>query len=40
MYAVAKLRGLTRADPPRPLLPLPKAAQEKVAEALRAAKLT
>lgn len=39
MYAVASLRGY-RVEPPRPLLPLPAAGQEAVAEALRAAKLT
>jgi 4-hydroxy-tetrahydrodipicolinate synthase len=39
MYAIAALRGL-RAEPPRPLLPLPKEAQEAVADALRRANLS
>jgi 4-hydroxy-tetrahydrodipicolinate synthase len=39
MYAIAALRGL-RAEPPRPLLPLPKAVQQAVADALRAANVS
>jgi 4-hydroxy-tetrahydrodipicolinate synthase len=39
MYAIATLRGY-RAEPPRPILPLPKAAQQAVSEALRAANLS
>lgn len=32
MFAVARMRGLTQAEPPRPILPLPAPAQRKVAE--------
>ena len=39
MYAIASLGGY-RVEPPRPLLPLSSAAQQTVAEALRAANLT
>lgn len=38
-YAIAALRGLCRAEPPRPISPLPIAAQQRIAEALRAANL-
>ena len=34
MYAAANLLGLCRAAPPRPILPLPEAAQRRVAEVL------
>jgi 4-hydroxy-tetrahydrodipicolinate synthase len=39
MYVIAELRGICRAEPPRPLLPLPPAARDKIADALRAADL-
>ena len=35
MYAAANLLGLCRAAPPRPILPLPEAAQRRVAETLK-----
>ena len=34
MYAVAGLRGLCDAEPPRPILPLPEAARQRIAAAL------
>ncbi len=34
VYAAARLTGLCAADPPRPILPLPAAAQAKVAEVI------
>ena len=40
IYASADLLGICRAEPPRPILPLPGAAREKVAEALRAMDLS
>ena len=33
-YAIAHLQGLTRAEPPRPILPLPEAARRKLPEIL------
>jgi 4-hydroxy-tetrahydrodipicolinate synthase len=38
-YAVARMRGLVDADPPRPILPIPEAARETLATVLRAADL-
>jgi 4-hydroxy-tetrahydrodipicolinate synthase len=40
MYAAADIMGLTDAKPPRPVLPLPDAAQDKVAKVLRELKLS
>jgi 4-hydroxy-tetrahydrodipicolinate synthase len=34
MYAAADILGLCRAEPPRPVLPLPTAARQRVAAAL------
>jgi 4-hydroxy-tetrahydrodipicolinate synthase len=34
VYAIAQLNGMTTAQPPRPILPLPAAARRRVAEAL------
>ncbi|MCK1741090.1 dihydrodipicolinate synthase family protein [Bradyrhizobium sp. 139] len=34
VYAVAKLKGLCAADPPRPILPLPPEAEKKVSDVL------
>lgn len=34
-YAAARILGLCRADPPRPILPLPPAVQDRVADVLR-----
>ena len=39
MYAAANLLGLCRAAPPRPILPLPEAAQSRVGEVLEQLKL-
>jgi 4-hydroxy-tetrahydrodipicolinate synthase len=40
MYAAAEQMGLTDAKPPRPVLPLTDAAQEKVAKVLKELKLS
>ncbi|KZD20730.1 dihydrodipicolinate synthase family protein [Tardiphaga robiniae] len=40
MYAAAEQMGITDAQPPRPVLPLPHAAQDKVAEVLKELKLS
>jgi 4-hydroxy-tetrahydrodipicolinate synthase len=35
VYAIANIRGIGRAEPPRPVLPLSEAAQQKVVETLK-----
>jgi len=40
MYAAVNLLGICRASPPRPVLPLPEAAQRRIGHTLEALKLT
>ena len=40
MYALAELRDICRAEPPRPILPLPEAARHKIAETLKGLQLS
>lgn len=39
VYAIAELRGICRAEPPRPILRLPENSRRKVAETLKSMEL-
>lgn len=40
VYAIADLKGISKAEPPRPVLPLPQTARNRIAETLKALDLT
>jgi 4-hydroxy-tetrahydrodipicolinate synthase len=40
MYAAADIKGICRAEPPRPVLPLPDAARERIAQVLQEMELS
>ena len=40
IYASADLLGICRAEPPRPILPLPQASKQRVADVLKTLELS